>query len=200
MLGVIDCGINNLRSVANTLRHIGAEMVIATSPDELQGVDKIILPGVGAFAPGMDSLRQNGFIDFLREQAASGTPILGICLGMQFLLESSEEDGLYEGLGLIPGRCVRFNIAEKVPHMGWNQLHHAETHPLVAGIPTDSSYAYFVHSYHAADVPAAYVVATTDYGYAYPSILAKENVFGAQFHPEKSQTVGMQLLRNFVEM
>ena len=200
MLGVIDCGINNLRSVANTLKHIGAEMVIATAPDQLKGVDKIILPGVGAFAPGMDSLRQNGFIDFLREKAASGMPILGICLGMQFLLASSEEDGLYEGLGLIPGRCVRFNIQEKVPHMGWNQLHHAEKHPLVQGIPTDSSYAYFVHSYHAADVPAENVIATTDYGYAYPSIINKGNVFGAQFHPEKSQAVGMQLLRNFMEI
>ena len=197
MIGVIDYGASNIRSVANAMKFLGVEMKLATAPEEIEDAEKIILPGVGAFAPGMENLRQQGFEPFLHEKAAAGVPILGICLGMQFLLEGSEEDGLHDGLGLITGRCVRFDNGEKVPHMGWNQLHHDENHPVMAGIPTMQSYTYFVHSYHASDVPDDYVIATTDYGYHYPSIIGKDNVIGVQFHPEKSQSVGLRLLKNF---
>jgi glutamine amidotransferase len=147
MIGVIDYGASNLRSVANTLKHLGIEITIAATPEQLNGVEKIILPGVGAFAPGMEQLYERGFVDYVREVAAQGIPILGICLGMQFLLDESEEDGIHIGLGLIPGRCVRFTTDLKVPHMGWNQLMHSETHPFMSGVASGSSYAYFVHSY-----------------------------------------------------
>jgi glutamine amidotransferase len=145
----------------------------------------------------MENLHQQGFVDFLQRKAAQGVPILGICLGMQFLLDCSEEDGLTPGLGLIPGRCVRFKIAEKVPHMGWNQLHHDGAHPLMQGIPTQNAYAYFVHSYHASNVPTQAIIAATTYGYPYASIIGSGKVMGAQFHPEKSQGVGLRLLKNF---
>ncbi len=200
MIGVIDYGASNIRSVANAMKFLGADMRLATSPAELASAEKLILPGVGAFRPGMDKLHEQGFVEFLHDAANKGIPILGICLGMQFLLETSEEDGLSAGLGLLPGRCVRFEIAGKVPHMGWNQLTHASTHPIMHGIPTENSYAYFVHSYHAAEMPSDCVIATTDYGYSYPSIIGRDNIFGAQFHPEKSQQVGLRLLKNFCEM
>lgn len=200
MIGVIDYGASNIRSVANAFSYLGIEMTLAADPAQIQGAEKIVLPGVGAFAPGMAKLREQGFVEFLHEKAAEGVPILGICLGMQFLLEESEEDGVHAGLGLIAGRCVRFQIQEKVPHMGWNRLCHSETHPLVAGIPNGSSYAYFVHSYHASGVAEEYIIAQTDYGYWYPSIIGRDNIMGVQFHPEKSQSVGLRLLKNFCEM
>lgn len=200
MIGVIDYGASNIRSVADAFNFLGIEMTLATRPEEIENAERIILPGVGAFGPCMEQLKAQGFVEFIKRKAAEKVPILGICLGMQFLMDYGEEDGHHQGLGLIPGRCVRFQIDEKVPHMGWNQLHHAEFHPLLAGIPTDSSYAYFVHSYHASEVPAECVVAQTDYGYLYPSIIGRRNVLGVQFHPEKSQAVGLRLLRNFCTM
>jgi imidazole glycerol-phosphate synthase subunit HisH len=200
MIGVVDYGASNIRSVANAFEFLRAPMTLATNPEEIEDAEKIVLPGVGAFGPGMEQLRNQGFVEFLKRKAADGVPILGICLGMQFLLDCSEEDGVHEGLGLISGRCVRFQIDEKVPHMGWNQLHHQGTHPLLKAIPSEKSYAYFVHSYHASDVPEDTIVAQTDYGYLYPSIIGQGNIMGVQFHPEKSHAVGLQLLRNFVEM
>jgi imidazole glycerol-phosphate synthase subunit HisH len=199
MIGVIDYGASNLRSVANALRFLDVPMTIITRPEDAVGLDRLVLPGVGAFAPGMEQLRQRGFVDFLRLSVAEGVPLLGICLGMQFLLDESEEDGLHAGLGLIQGRCVRFKTSLKVPHMGWNQLHHPETHLFMGGVPSESSYAYFVHSYHAVDVPPECVIATTDYDYAYPAIIGQGGVVGVQFHPEKSQQVGLRLLQNFCE-
>jgi glutamine amidotransferase len=200
MIGVIDYGASNIRSVANAFKFLGMDMTLATNPDDIRDADKLILPGVGAFAPGMENLRAGGCVEFLEEKAAAGGPILGICVGMQILLEASEEDGEHPGLGLIPRRFVRFDIDEKVPHMGWNQLHHAETHPLMTGIPSQQSYTYFVHSFHASHVPEADIIATTDYGYDYPSIIGRGKVMGVQFHPEKSQSVGLRLLKNFCEM
>jgi imidazole glycerol-phosphate synthase subunit HisH len=199
-IGVIDYGASNLRSVAHALSHLRLPMIIATEPEQLEGVEKVILPGVGAFGVGMDVLRERGFVDYLHDADQRGIPILGICLGMQFLLDESEEKGTHKGLGMIPGRNVRFQTQLKVPHMGWNQLRHDETHPLLKDVPDCTSYVYFVHSYHAADVPPEAVVATTDYGYAYPSIIAREHVMGVQFHPEKSQAAGLQILKNFYEM
>ncbi len=200
MIGVIDYGASNIRSVANALKFLGYDMTLATAPKQIEDARKIILPGVGAFAPGMQNIRAAGFEDFLHRKATAGVPILGICLGMQFLLDASEEDGEHRGLGLVPGRCVRFAIQEKVPHMGWNQLHHDGIHALMVGLPSGSSYAYFVHSYHAASVDASHIIAQTDYDYEYPSIIGRDNVMGVQFHPEKSQAVGLRLLKNFIEM
>ncbi|HRE48479.1 MAG TPA: imidazole glycerol phosphate synthase subunit HisH [Aggregatilineales bacterium] len=198
MIVVIDSGVANLRSVANALNFLGASMHITDTPAELTRADKIILPGVGAFEAGMNTLRARHFINPLREYAARGVPILGICLGMQLIFERSEEMGDHEGLGLIPGSVVRFPPGEKVPHMGWNQLTIQRESPLVVGI-NDGAYAYFVHSYYAQTAPE-HVIAACAYSVSFPAVVARGNVYGAQFHPEKSQTTGLQLLRNFMVM
>jgi glutamine amidotransferase len=200
MIAIIDYGAGNLRSVRNTFTFLGADVFTATTPDQLTNADKIVLPGVGAFGAGMNALRSAGFEEPIRAAVNAGVPLLGICLGMQYLFESSNEMGQHQGLGLLPGRVVRFaSNGLKVPHMGWNQLHIRQTNPLLAGL-TSGSYAYFVHSYYVeADDPAD-VLAETDYGINYASVVARGNIFGIQPHPEKSQAVGQQILRNFVEM
>jgi glutamine amidotransferase len=199
MIAVIDSGVANLRSVANALRYLGVAMRIAENPGDMRGADKIILPGVGAFSAGMARMHERGFVTPLREAVSGGIPLLGICLGMQMLFERSEEMGDYEGLGLLKGRIVRFAAnGLKVPHMGWNQLEHAGTSPLLKGIPS-GAYAYFVHSYYAQTETSA-VLASTDYAIRFPAVVGQGCVYGAQFHPEKSQQTGLRLLNNFVEM
>lgn len=202
MLVVVDSGVANLRSVVNALRHLGAAPHIARAPADLDGAARIILPGVGAFEAGMAKLREGGYVEAIRAAAAKGTPLLGICLGMQMLFEASEEMGEHEGLGLIPGRVVRFPAGRlKVPHMGWNQLQHMPgraTSPLLDGIPA-GGYAYFVHSYYA-DTPPDFALACCNYGVDFPAIVGRGNVYGAQFHPEKSQSAGLRLLTNFLGM
>ena len=200
---VVDYGLGNLRSVTRGLERADAEVEITSDPAALAAADGIVLPGVGAFSEGMENA--GPFRDVLVEQANEGKPLFGICLGMQMLLTTSEEaehagQGEAEGLDLIPGTNVRFPDNVKVPQMGWNDLSVEREHPLVEGI--DGEYAYFVHSYYAdPDDPAA-TVATTDYGVTFPSIVANEagNVFGTQFHPEKSGETGLTILRNFVDL
>lgn len=200
LIGVIDSGVANLGSVANALNHLNAPMCIAHTPDDLRAVQKIILPGVGAFSAGMEKLREGGFIEPLREYAAKGMPILGICLGMQLLYERSYEMGTYDGLGLLPGEIVRFPVeGPKVPHIGWNQLEHDGSSVLLQGVP-NGGYAYFVHSYYAQTPESATIVAHTHYGIDFPAVVGRGNVFGAQFHPEKSQHTGLTLLKNFIAM
>jgi imidazole glycerol-phosphate synthase subunit HisH len=200
MIAVVDSGVANLRSVSNALHHLGAEMKIAHTPDDLHGADKIILPGVGAFSAGMEQLHKRGFVQPLQALAHEGVPILGICLGMQLLFERSEEMGHTEGLGLLPGAIVRFPTdGPKVPHIGWNQLAHDGHSPLLKDVPV-GGYAYFVHSFYAAIPTVDMVIATTDYGIDFPAVVGRGNVFGAQFHPEKSQHTGLKLLSNFMEM
>ncbi|MBN2472145.1 MAG: imidazole glycerol phosphate synthase subunit HisH [Anaerolineae bacterium] len=201
MIAVIDYGASNLRSVMHALGHLGADAHVAEEPDGLRGADALILPGVGAFGAGMDQMRARGFEAPLRVAVEAGVPLLGICLGMQFLFEASDEMGAHDGLGLLPGRVVRFpaDLGRKIPHMGWNQLHPRRESPLLAGIP-DGAYAYFVHSYYCAPADAADVLATTDYGMDFTSIVARGSVYGVQFHPEKSQAVGLRLLQNFIDM
>ncbi|MEP7289093.1 MAG: imidazole glycerol phosphate synthase subunit HisH [Chloroflexota bacterium] len=200
MIAVIDSGVANLRSVAHALIYLGVEMKIATTPDDLEHADKIILPGVGAYSAGMAQLQNRCFVEPLHDYAARGIPILGICLGMQLLFERSYEMGDYQGLGLLHGEIVRFAPhGPKVPHMGWNQLDHDESSPLLKSVPT-GSYAYFVHSYYAKPASNDMVLATTDYGIGFPSVVGQGNIFGAQFHPEKSQRAGLTLLKNFVEL
>jgi glutamine amidotransferase len=206
MIAIIDYGAGNLRSVRNTLTYLGAgELVTVSTPDQLNGADKIVLPGVGAFGAGMDALREAGFEEPIKEKVAAGVPLIGICLGMQYLFESSDEMGDHKGLGLLSGRVTRFPEDTlqaqglKIPHMGWNQLHTRRASPLLAGIAS-GGYAYFVHSYYVEAGDASDVLATTDYGIDFPSVVGRGNVFGIQPHPEKSQIVGQQILKNFLEM
>ncbi|MFC7140835.1 imidazole glycerol phosphate synthase subunit HisH [Halosimplex aquaticum] len=200
---VVDYGLGNLRSVTRGLERAGASIELSDDPADFDTADGIVLPGVGAFSEGMDNA--GPFRDALVEQAEAGTPLFGICLGMQMLLTTSEEaeregQGSVQGLDLVPGRNVRFRGDLKVPHMGWNELDVRRDHPLVEGV--DGQYAYFVHSYYAEPDDADAVVATTDYGTDFASIVANErgNVFGTQFHPEKSGETGLRILRNFVDV
>ena len=200
---MVDYGLGNLRSVTRGLERAGAAVELSDDPADFGGADGIVLPGVGAFSEGMDNA--GPFRETLVEAAEAGTPLFGICLGMQMLLTTSEEaeregQGDVEGLDLVPGRNVRFHGDLKVPHMGWNELDVTREHPIVEGVNGD--YAYFVHSYYAEPDDDAAVVATTDYGTDFASIVANErgNVFGTQFHPEKSGETGLRILRNFVDI
>lgn len=201
---VVDYGVGNLRNVYKALEAVGAPARIVTSPDGLEGAAGIVLPGVGAFGDAAANLRRAGFEAPLLAAIDAGTPLLGICVGMQLLFDESEEMGRHAGLGVITGRVVRFaaGLREgdgrplKVPQIGWNQLRHGETDPLLAGVP-DGAYAYFVHSYFCAPLDAASIVATTDFGTDYASVVRRDHVWGIQCHPEKSQTVGLRILRNF---
>ncbi len=200
MIAVVDYGASNLRSVVNTLRVVGADPVVIDTPDLLMQADKVILPGVGAFGEGMAQLRARGFIGPLCAVIARGAPTLGICLGLQFLFEFSEEHGFHEGLGVLPGKVVRFpEEGPKVPHIGWNQVRHDGSSPLLAGVPS-GAYAYFVHSYYVVPAHTEDVIAMTDYGIHFTSVAGRGNLFGVQFHPEKSQWVGQHILRNFLEL
>ncbi|MCO8266878.1 imidazole glycerol phosphate synthase subunit HisH [Haloferax prahovense] len=199
---MVDYGLGNLRSAMRGLERAGANVVVSDDPADFDDADGIVLPGVGAFSEGMENA--GPFREPLAEAAADGTPIFGICLGMQMLLTSSEEadhagEGEVEGLDFIPGRNVRFDEGQKVPHMGWNELNVQRDHPLVEGV--DGEYAYFVHSYYADPDDEDAVVASTDYGVEFPAVVANEEgtVFGTQFHPEKSGETGLTILRNFVE-
>jgi len=198
---VVDYGLGNLRSVTRGLERAGAGVTITDDPGALDTADGIVLPGVGAFSEGMENA--GPFRDALVDAAGEGRPVFGICLGMQMLLSGSEEadhvgQGDAEGLDIVPGRNVRFDGDITVPHMGWNELAVRRDHPLVEGV--DGEYAYFVHSYYAEPDDDAAVVATTDYGGGFASIVVNEagNVFGTQFHPEKSGETGLAILRNFV--
>jgi glutamine amidotransferase len=200
---VVDYGLGNLRSVTRGLERAGASVELVEEPAAIDRADGIVLPGVGAFSEGMENA--GPFRDALADAAEAGTPLFGICLGMQMLLTTSEEadhagQGEAEGLDLIPGTNRRFHGDQKVPHMGWNELDVQRDHPLVEGV--DGEHAYFVHSYYAEPETDDAVVATTDYGLDFPSIIADESgtVFGTQFHPEKSGETGLRILRNFVEI
>lgn len=196
---IVNSPVANLKSVLNTLKHLAIPHRVAYTPSDLHSAQKLLLPGVGAFVAGMAGLRSAGLIAPIREMAATGVPILGICLGMQLLFESSAEMGEFEGLGLLPGRIVRFPTdGPKVPQIGWNQLQLCAPSPLLDGLKS-GGYAYFVHSYYAQTDPANHL-ATCDYGIDFPAIVALGNVYGAQFHPEKSQGVGQRLLQNFAAL
>jgi glutamine amidotransferase len=202
---VVDYGVGNLRNVYKALEAAGAPAAVITSPYGLEGAAGIVLPGVGAFGDAATNLRAAGFERPLLAAVDAGTPLLGICVGMQLLFDESEEMGRHAGLGIISGRVVRFSNdlrgedsrPLKVPQIGWNQLCHQGADPLLAGIP-DGAYAYFVHSYYCAPSDPIYTVATTDFGGPYASIVRKDRVWGIQCHPEKSQAVGLRILRNFV--
>ncbi|WP_137284353.1 imidazole glycerol phosphate synthase subunit HisH [Halorussus salinisoli] len=200
---VVDYGLGNLRSVTRGLERAGASVEVSDDPEALRSAEGVVLPGVGAFREGVENA--GPYREVLLDVAESGTPVFGICLGMQMLLTTSEEaeragEGDVRGLDLIPGTNVRFAEGQKVPHMGWNELDVKRDHPLVEGI--DGDYAYFVHSYYAVPDDEDAIVATTDYEKEFPAIVANDagNVFGTQFHPEKSGETGLQILRNFVDV
>jgi glutamine amidotransferase len=205
MIALIDYGISNLRSVQKAFEHLDTEVTLVDTPDRLAQAERLILPGVGAFRAGMKGLRERGLIETIKQAVREGKPLIGICLGMQLLFESSDEMGETAGLGLLPGKVTRIggvsSVASglKVPHMGWNQLDLVADHPLVCDLAS-SSYAYFVHSYAVYPDQREIVLATTDYGGSFASIVGRGNVCGLQFHPEKSQAVGLRLLRNFLDL
>lgn len=201
MIKIIDYGMGNLRSVQKALERLGAEAEICTSARELNDAPKLILPGVGAFRDAIHELRRQEMVAPIREHIAAGRPFLGICLGLQLLFDVSYEDGQWEGLGVVPGEVVRFTDRPglKVPHMGWNALETVGEPRLLAGLPPDP-HVYFVHSYHVMPREPSVVAAYTDYGGKFVSVIERDNLFAVQFHPEKSQRVGLKILANFAAL
>lgn len=200
MIAIIDYGSGNLHSVQKAVAFAGAEINVTDNADDILQADKIIIPGVGAFADCMNGLEIRNLVEVVKDAASRNILILGICVGMQLLFEESEEKGLHRGLGLMPGRVVFFTQTTiKVPQIGWNQVEIAKPSPLMDGIQ-NGDYFYFNHSYYCAPTEMSDALTITDYGLRYASSVARGNIFGVQFHPEKSQTIGLRLLRNFVEM
>ncbi|WP_035059533.1 imidazole glycerol phosphate synthase subunit HisH [Andreprevotia chitinilytica] len=203
MIYVVDYGVGNIGSVLNMIKKVGGQAKASGDISELSGAEKILLPGVGSFDNAIGKLQNLGLTQFLKDKAASGTPFLGICLGMQLLSDASEEGNL-PGLGLIPGKVKRFtfsneNASLKIPHMGWNRVRACQQHPLIEGI--DASYRYyFVHSYHFECADQTNALLESSYGYSFTSGVYRGNVMGVQFHPEKSLRFGMRLIENFVRM
>ena len=202
MIAIIDYGVGNLFSLQSSLAYLGEAAEVTADVDRIRAADRIILPGVGAFADAADKLRQTGMADIVVEQAETGKPLMGICLGMQLLFEKSFEYGEHEGLGLIRGSVRPISDvvpAElKIPHIGWNALHIRKNSPLFSGI-REGDCVYYVHSYYAADCEES-VIATSEYGAELTGAVQRENIFGCQFHPEKSGSVGLSILRAFAEL
>lgn len=199
MIVIIDYGAGNLRSVQNGFAEAGFTTVVSGNAADLEAADGLVLPGVGAFGQAMGNLKKDGLDRVVLKQVAQGVPLLGICVGLQLLFDRSMEMGEHAGLGLIAGDVVQFCGDLKVPQIGWNQLEIKREHPLLAGIK-DGDYFYFVHSYYAEPADPAVVLAASDYGVSFPAVVQKENVFGIQFHPEKSSRLGLKILANYGRM
>lgn len=201
MIHIIDYGMGNLRSVQKAFEKLGVEATVCTRASELAAAQKLVLPGVGAFRDAIDHLKNQEMVEPIREHIAAERPFLGICLGQQLLFDVSYEDGEFEGLGVIPGKVVRFQDEPdlKIPHMGWNSLQTANPSPLLAGIP-ETSHVYFVHSYYVVPEDNSVVATETEHGTTFCSSIARGQLFATQFHPEKSQSVGLQLLKNFATL
>lgn len=199
-VALIDYGAGNLRSVEKALAAVGAEVILTSSAEDIENARKVILPGVGAFGDGMAGLQQRGLVPTIHQVIQQGKPFLGICLGMQLLFESSEEASTVTGLQVLPGRVYRFSDPSlKSIQTGWNQIHPLKDTVFLRGVPS-GSYTYFNHGFYCMPTLQSDWAASTDYGVNFASIVARENVFGVQFHPEKSQQLGLQILRNFVEL
>lgn len=203
MIAIVDYNMGNLASVKNAFAKLGKDTVIVSDPSKFKEYDKLILPGVGAFGDAMEHLRERNMIEAIKEFAASGKPMMGICLGMQLLFESSEEFGAHKGLGLIKGHVRAFDESKfseplKVPHMGWNRMFTKE-HPLFQGLD-DEHYLYFVHTYHVICENEEDIIGETEYGYRFTSAVAHNNIMGIQPHPEKSHENGLKILENFIKL
>ena len=195
-VAIIDYGVGNLRSVEKAFAANGCVAVVTADESVLRNAERLVLPGVGAFGACMNALTERGFDELVRERCDEGTPLLGVCVGMQLLFEESEEFGATRGLGLLPGRVRRFSDELVVPHVGWNQIKQRVAHALFDGID-DEAFCYFVHSYYCEPAQDEVIIGKTDYGVTYASVVAQDNLFGVQFHPEKSQAAGLRLLANF---
>jgi imidazole glycerol-phosphate synthase subunit HisH len=196
MIAIADYGMGNLRSVQKAFEYLGFEATVTDDRQRIVDASHIVLPGVGAFADAAENLNRSGLWDVMLSEVSKGKPFLGICLGMQLLFERSFENSITAGLSLVPGEVVPFRVdGLKVPHMGWNNLVVREN-PLIIGTP----YVYFVHSYHASGVPDANIIAEADYGYRFTAAVQKDNIFGFQFHPEKSGEAGIAMLKKFGEL
>jgi len=203
MIALIDYGMSNLRSAQKAFEYLGASVMLTSDPDQVMRAEKLVLPGVGAFSAGMEGLRQRGLIEPIKRRVQAGVPLIGICLGMQLLFDESEEVGQgFEpkvGLSLLAGKVVRLRgEGIHIPHMGWNQLRPVRDSALLRGIGP-GAYAYFVHSYVCEPDDLNMILAATDYGQAFASVVGQGNVWGIQFHPEKSQHTGLRILRNFTD-
>jgi glutamine amidotransferase len=197
---IIDYGMGNLRSVEKALEAAGGQPVITGVPETVRNAAKLILPGVGAFGDAMANLRRNGLDSAIREAVIDGTPLLGLCLGLQLLFTHSEEFGSHDGLNLIPGNVRKFtDPGLRVPHIGWNQIEGDRPNSLLKDIP-EGTYFYFVHSFYVEPIRQEEILRWTSYGHRFCSIACRDNVWGAQFHPEKSQDAGQRLLRNFLAL
>jgi len=206
VIAIVDYGMGNLRSVQKALERVNAAVEIVTRPDQIERADKVVLPGVGAFRDAVAHLRQQDLVEPLIAAARSGRPFLGICLGLQLLFDVSYEGGEYTGLGVIPGKVVRFDFLDlpdgrdlKVPHMGWNQLVWDEPCPLMQGLQSPTHF-YFVHSYYVAPDDASVSFGRCTYGVPFTAMIWRDNLFATQFHPEKSQAAGLTILRNFAAL
>jgi glutamine amidotransferase len=209
VIAIVDSGIANLRSVEKALLRVGAQASVVEEPRRLREARGIVLPGVGAFADGIAKLQTGGFLEPLRREIERGKPVLGICLGLHFLFSESEEFGVHKGLDLVPGRVVRFRddmpdpsapgARLKIPHMGWNRVRVERPAPILAGLP-EEPFFYFVHSYYVAPSDPAVTAGTTTYGERFASVIWRDGLFATQFHPEKSQEVGLALLKNFATL
>jgi len=208
MIGIIDYGMGNIRSVHRALERAGANTLLVTAPGQLARVDKIVLPGVAAFEDAMAQLRSQDLLDPIILAIKQGTPYLGFCLGLQPLFDVSYENGEHPGMGLIGGKVVRFDLDDhpsplplRVPHMGWNRIEWDKDKncPMLEGVDS-GQYVYFAHSYHVVPTDEKVIATSTEYGYSFTSAVWKDNIFATQFHPEKSQAVGLRLLDNFVKM
>ncbi len=199
MIAIIDYGMGNLRSVEKGFQKVGIDVTVTNSPAVVRKADAVVLPGVGAFKDCMKELTNLELIDAVVDSIKQGKPYLGICLGLQVLFSESVEFGRCRGLDVLRGKVVRFELEDqtlKVPHMGWNEIKIQKDNPLFKGIP-DKSYFYYVHSFYVVPDDAAIIATTTDYGIEFTSSVWKDNIFAVQFHPEKSQAIGLQLLKNF---
>ncbi|MEN1680686.1 MAG: imidazole glycerol phosphate synthase subunit HisH [Planctomycetota bacterium] len=201
MLCIIDYDMGNLRSVQKGFERNGHAATISSDPAEVASAERLVLPGVGAFRDAAAELDRRGLVEPIKQHIEAGKPFLGICLGLQLLFETSYEDGEHQGLGVLPGRCVRFDVPSelKVPHMGWNQVAIQQPSPLLEGI-AEGEHFYFVHSYYVEAGAADDVATLTDYGGLFCSSVRRGNLFATQFHPEKSQAAGLRLLKNFAEL
>ncbi|MRJ06221.1 MAG: imidazole glycerol phosphate synthase subunit HisH [Epsilonproteobacteria bacterium] len=202
MVGIVYYNMGNLQSVRNAFEKIGVKAEVVTEGEELKKYDRLLLPGVGAFGDAMEHLREHNLVEAIREFVQMGRPLLGICLGMQLLFEESSEFGTHRGLGLIPGKVVRFDQMQmetphKIPHMGWNKMFFTRQTPLFAGLT--NPYLYFVHSYHGVTSPD-YTIGETYYGYKFTSAVNRQNIYGFQPHPEKSHRQGLKILENFSKL